>query len=559
MRPAAPEPGAAGRPAAAGEAVGTGLLIARALRDAGTGPIFTLNGGHLWGVYLGAEQEGLRLVDVRHEQTAGFAAEAWARVTRGCGVAAVTAGPGVTNAMSAIATARQNDSPVLFLAGRAPVARWGMGSLQEMDHLPLVSSLTKSAATIERAERAYATAAGAVATALGGRTGPTFVDTPADVLMLDSAAEPGPGDAPAVHPGAAPDPDEVRRVIALLGEAERPAVVAGGSVWWARAEEELVQLAEAADAPVVLNGMARGMLPPDHRLFASRARGVALAEADLVLVVGVPLDFRLNFGQPPVIGAEARIVYVDVDDFRKHRPAAAALFGDLRAALAALAWAARDLPRREAWVERVGAAGRAARAADARLAASAGSPVHPARLVAEVERFCDADAILVGDGGDFVSFAGRLVHRRRPGLWLDGGPYGCLGSGPGHAMAAKLAHPDRQVVLLAGDGAFGFSAMEFEALVRHRLPVVCVIGNNGIWALEKHPMRSLLGTSILADLAPGIRYDRVVEALGGHGELVERPEDIGPALERAFRAGVPACVNVLCDPDAEYPRSSALL
>jgi acetolactate synthase-1/2/3 large subunit len=250
---------------------------------------------------------------------------------------------------------------------------------------------------------------------------------------------------------------------------------------------------------------------------------------------------------------------VDVDDFRKHRPAAAALFGDLRAALAALAEAARDLPWPEAWVEHVGAAGRAAQAADARLAASAGSPVHPARLVAEVERFCDPDAILVGDGGDFVSFAGRLVHRRRPGLWLDGGPYGCLGSGPGHAMAAKLAHPDRQVVLLAGDGAFGFSAMEFEALVRHRLPVVCVIGNNGIWALEKHPMRSLLGTSILTDLAPGIRYDRVVEALGGHGELVERPEDVAPALERAFRAGVPACVNVLCDPDAEYPRSSALL
>jgi acetolactate synthase-1/2/3 large subunit len=185
--------------------------------------------------------------------------------------------------------------------------------------------------------------------------------------------------------------------------------------------------------------------------------------------------------------------------------------------------------------------------------------VHPARLVAEVERFCDEDAIVVGDGGDFVSFAGRLLHRRRPGLWIDGGPYGCLGSGPGYALAAKLAHPDRQVVLLSGDGAFGFSAMEFDTLVRHRLPVVCVVGNNGIWALEKHPMERLLGTSILTDLAPGTRYDRVVEALGGHGELVERPEDIGPALDRAFRSGLPACVNVLCDPAAEYPRSSVLM
>ncbi len=201
----------------------------------------------------------------------------------------------------------------------------------------------------------------------------------------------------------------------------------------------------------------------------------------------------------------------------------------------------------------------AARAADAELAAAGGSPVHPARLVAEVERFVDPDAILVGDGGDVVSFAGRLIHRRRPGLWIDGGAFGCLGSGLGYALAAKLAHPQRQVVVIAGDGAFGFSAMEFDTLVRHRLPVVCVIGNNGIWGLEKHPMQRLLGVSLLTDLAPGTRYDRVVEGLGGHGELVEHPEGIAPALDRAFRSGAPACVNVLCDPRIEYPRSSPLL
>jgi acetolactate synthase-1/2/3 large subunit len=535
-----------------------GELMARALREAAAAPIFTLNGGHIWGLYLGAEREGLRLVDVRHEQTAGFAAEGWARVTRSAGVAAVTAGPGVTNAMSALAAARQNDSPVLLLAGRAPASRWGMGSLQELDHLPLVATLTKSAVTVQSAGDAHAATAEALGTARSRRTGPVFVDAPVDVF-LGSAEEPA-GSAPvAPDPGPPPDPDEVQRVVDLLRQAERPAVVAGGSVWWACAEAELVRFAEAADAPVVLNGMARGMLPPDHRLFASRARATALGEADLVLVIGVPLDFRLGFGQPPLIAEDARLVYVDVDDLRKHRPPAAALYGDLRAALAALAEAARDLPGRTAWVERVGERTRAAQAADAELAASDGSPVHPARLVVEVERLCDPDAILVGDGGDFVSFAGRLVHRRRPGLWLDGGPYGCLGSGPGYAMGVKLAHPDRQVVLLSGDGAFGFSAMEFEALVRHRLPVVCVIGNNGIWALEKHPMQQMLGTSILADLAPGIRYDRVVEALGGHGELVERPADIRPALERAFRAGVPACVNVLCDPEAEYPRSSMLM
>jgi acetolactate synthase-1/2/3 large subunit len=187
------------------------------------------------------------------------------------------------------------------------------------------------------------------------------------------------------------------------------------------------------------------------------------------------------------------------------------------------------------------------------------SPVHPARLIAEVDRFCDPDAIIVGDGGDFISFAGRLIERQKPGLWIDPGPFGCLGSGPGYAMAAKLAHPDRQVVLLAGDGAFGFSAMEFDTMVRHRIPVVCVVGNNGIWGLEKHPMLSMLGVSIAADLGHGTRYDKVVESLGGHGELVDRPDQIRPALARAFASGLPACINVICDPDAEYPRSSVLM
>lgn len=540
------------------EGQATGALIALALAHAGLGPVFTLNGGHLWGLYLGAAEQGLTLIDVRHEQTAGFAADGWARVTRRCGVVAVTAGPGVTNAMSALAAAHENDSPVLFLGGRAPVSRWGMGSLQEMDHLPVVGSLAKSAATILDPEEAYRMTAEAIRLALSRRTGPTFLDLPIDV-SFQSAEPPEATEHLVPEPGSPPDPDEVANVIALLLEAERPAVVAGTGVWWARAEDELARFAEAASIPVVLNGMARGVLPPSHPLFATRARGVALGQADLVLAIGVPLDFRLNFGQAPVIAEGAKLVYVDVDDRRKHLPPAAAIYGDLRSALAHLAEAARDVPPRQDWLQKVTDAGAAAVARDIATAAADGSPVHPARLVAEVERFIDRDAIVVVDGGDFVSFAGRTIHRERPGLWVDGGPYGCLGSGPGYAMAAKLAHPDRQVVLLSGDGAFGFSAMDFDSLVRHRIPVVCVIGNNGIWATEKHPMQRLLGTSILADLATGTRYDRVVEALGGQGELVERPQDIVPALRRAFGSGVPACVNVLTDPDAEYPRSSVLM
>ncbi|TMB76118.1 MAG: hypothetical protein E6J46_12385, partial [Chloroflexi bacterium] len=211
------------------------------------------------------------------------------------------------------------------------------------------------------------------------------------------------------------------------------------------------------------------------------------------------------------------------------------------------------------WVDGLRETETAARARDQAMTQSDSAPVHPARLIAEVDRFADPDAIVVGDGGDFISFAGRLIERRRPGLWIDPGPFGCLGSGPGYAMAAKLARPDRQVLLLSGDGAFGFSAMEFDTMVRHRIPVVCVVGNNGIWALEKHPMQSLLGASVAADLGSRTRYDRVVEALGGYGEMVERPAEIRPALDRAFKSGLPACINVICDPTAEYPRSSVLM
>ena len=536
----------------------TGELIALALKRAGTSHLFTLNGGHIWPILTGATEHGIRIVDVRHEQSAAFAAEGWAKVTRECGVAAVTAGPGVTNAVTALAQAQSGDGPMLVLGGRAPVARWGMGSLQEMDHVAVVKTLTKQAVTLESPEDAFACVLQLMRTALSRRTGPVFMDIPIDVFF-GAADLPEATEHLTSDPGPPPDPDAVRRVAGLVRDAQRPAVIAGGAVWWAHAEDELRRFVEAAHLPTSVNGMARGMLPPGHPLLFSRARGQALGQADLILVVGVPLDFRLNFGQPPVFADDAKIIYVDVDGHRKHRPAEVSILGDVKAALAALAAAADGTPERHDWLEQLRKAEAEARTRDKTMTESDSSPVHPARLIAEVNRFADPDAIIVGDGGDFVSFAGRLIERERPGLWIDPGPFGALGSGPAYAMAAKLAKPDRQVILLSGDGAFGFSAMEFDTLVRHKVPVVCVIGNNGIWALEKHPMQSMLGLSIAADLAPRTRYDQVVEALGGFGQLVDRPEEIRPALERAFKAGVPACINVICDPEAEYPRSSVLM
>ena len=540
------------------DSANTGELVALALKRAGVSHLFTLNGGHIWPILTGATEHGIRIIDVRHEQSAAFAAEGWAKVTRQVGVAAVTAGPGVTNSATALAQAQSGDSPIFVIGGRAPEARWGMGSLQEMDHVEVVRSLTRKAVTLGSPEEAYGLAAECMRTALSRRTGPTFMDVPLDVFF-------GAADVPEATEhltpdlGPPPDLDLVEHAARLIREAERPAVIAGGSVWWAHAESELKALVETAHLPLSVNGMARGMLPPGHPLFFPRARGPALGEADLILVVGALLDFRLNYGQPPVFAEDARLVYLDVDSYRKPRPAEVAIYGDLKAALAALVVAVRGTPERASWLERLREAEATSRRRDEAMTSSDSSPVHPARLIAEVDRFCNPEAIIVGDGGDFVSFAGRLIERPEPGLWIDPGPFGSLGSGPGYAMAAKLAHPDRQVVLLSGDGAFGFSAMEFDTMVRHKIPVVCVVGNNGIWALEKHPMLSMLGVSIAADLGNRTRYDRVVEALGGYGEMVDRPDQIKPALERAFASGLPACVNVICDPGAEYPRSSVLM
>ena len=302
--------------------------------------------------------------------------------------------------------------------------------------------------------------------------------------------------------------------------------------------------------------MARGIVGADRRLAFSRARSIALARADVALVIGVPMDFRLGFGG--VFGAETQLIVADrcTPDRPHPRAVAAGLYGDLPSTLAALA--AANPPDHEEWVAQLRTVETTARAAEAAELADDRTPLHPMRVYAELMPLLDRDAIIVVDAGDFGSYAGRVIDSHVPGAWLDSGPFGCLGSGPGYALAAKLARPDRQVVLLQGDGAFGFSGMEWDTLVRHGVHVVSVVGNNGIWALEKHPMEMLYGYSVVADLRPGTRYDEVVRALGGHGELVSTPEELQPALRRAFESGVPTVVNALTDPAVAYPRRSNL-
>ena len=539
-----------------------GRLIAQRLRAYGVTKLFTLSGGHLFSIYDGCRAEGIDIVDVRHEQAAGFAAEGWAKVTRTLGVAALTAGPGVTNGMSAMASAAQNNSSILVLGGRAPAFRWGQGSLQEIDHVPFVRPLVKLAATPDGTADIPGLVDEAVNASLTPFSGPTFLDFPLDHVFM-TAGEPEPP-RPLPEPWTGPAANGVEQVAALLRDAERPVIMAGTNLYWGRGEHALRALAEELQIPVFLNGLARGCLPADHELFFSRARGYGLASADVALVIGVPLDFRLGFGG--AFAQDADVVFIDVaEPTRVHpRPVAAELYGALPATLEALrvegsGGGAADIPSaRSDWVQAVHATETEKRLEEAPQLRDERAPLHPMRIYGELSQMLDRNAIVVGDGGDFVSYAGRVIDSYEPGCWLDPGPFGCLGAGPGQALAAKLAFPDRQVVLLLGDGAFGFSGLEFDTLARHGVAVVGVMGNNGIWGLEKHPMEALYGYSVAAELSPATRYDKVVEALGGVGELVRSPDALRPALERAFESGRPALVNVLTDPDVAYPRRSNL-
>jgi acetolactate synthase I/II/III large subunit len=535
-----------------------GRLVAKRLRAHGVSKLFTLSGGHLFSIYDGCREEGIDIVDVRHEQSAAFAAEGWAKATREPGVCALTAGPGVTNGMSGLASALQNGSPMLALGGRAPAGRWGMGSLQEIDHVPFVAPVTKLARTAAATAEMPALVDEALRASLEPPTGPTFLDFPLDQVFMEA-------DVDADSPGSLADPvglpaaegEQLERAAELLRGAARPVVMAGTGLYWAHGEHALRALCDELSLPVFLNGLARGCVPADHAMFFSRARSEGLKGADVALVVGVPMDFRLGFGGS--FGEDTQLVVIGSSPPARPHPrgVAAELYGSVAGALDSLRSAVGG-PDRSAWVTELRAVENDKRASEQADLTDDRTPLHPLRVYGELGQMLDRDAVVIGDGGDFVSFAGRVIETYEPGCWMDPGPYGCLGAGPGSALAAKLAHPERQVCLLLGDGAFGFAGLEFDTFVRHGLPVVGIMGNNGIWALEKHPMEFLYGYSVAAELQPRCRYDEVVSALGGQGELVERPEELRPALERAFSSGRPALVNVLTDPSVVYPRRANL-
>jgi len=525
-----------------------GKLVARALRNEGVEVVFTLCGGHVMSIYDGCLDEGIRVIDVRHEQTAAFAADAWARLTGRPGVAIVTAGPGVTNAVTGIANAFRAQSPLVVIGGQGPHNLAGKGALQEMDLLSVIRPITKWQVSITDPARIPEQVAMAFRKAMSGVPGPVYLEMPLDLLFAPWAqAEVR---LPAPYPGRPALPGDEERVAAaaaLLRQAERPVVLIGSQVRWSPKWEVARTFAEKVGAPVYVSGMARGLLEPRWM----RSRKAALAEADVALVFGTPLDFRLNYGGAPVWNDACRLIQVDLDPAEpgRNRDADVAIPGDTAAVMAqmlALGDLGADRPERRQWLERLQAEEERRLARMQPGLTSAASPVDPLRLCAEIDQALPDGAIVIGDGGDFVATAANVLRvRRYPAGWMDPGPLGTLGVGMGFAMAARLAHPDAPVLLLLGDGTAGLNLMEVEAAVRQNLPFVVVIGNDAAWTQIRRGQVEMFG----ADRAPATaldhaRYDRVAAALGARGEWVERPDDVGPALQRAFASGKLTVINV---------------
>jgi acetolactate synthase-1/2/3 large subunit len=526
-----------------------GHLVAASLKHEGVDHLFTLSGGHIAPIYDGCVDEGIRIVDFRHEQAAAHAADGWARVTGRPGVAAVTAGPGVTDAVTGIANAMYANSPMLVLGGKSPLAELEMGSLQDMDHVSLVRPITKWARTCWETRRIadYVTEGFRHATA--GRMGPVFLDIPMDVQL--NVWPPGLELPERYRTEARPlgDPDLVRDAVRVVREAEHPIVFAGAGVRWSGAHDALAALADALKVPVFLNSLGRGCLPPDHRSFFSAARKYALGKCDAVLALGVDWDFRLGFGRRLPEGAAVVQVDVDASHIGRNRPIDVGIVGDPGKVIEQLLAQGIGAQEEPPWTAEV-------RDEERRLVEEARAgmesdavPIHPQRFAREIRDFLDRDAVVVGDGGDIVGITASILNAHAPGHWLDPGPFGCLGVGPSFAMAAGLAKPGSQVLVVYGDGSFGLNAMEYESAIRQDIPFVGVIGNDGAWGQIKVAQEALYGEgkAPAADLSQEVGYERMVEALGGHGERVTEPGQIRPALERAFDAGVAACVNVVVD------------
>jgi acetolactate synthase-1/2/3 large subunit len=535
-----------------------GKLAARALKQAGVECIFTLSGGHVMAIYDGCLDEGIKVIDVRHEQAAVHAADAWSRLNPGkIGCAVLTAGPGVTDGVTGVANAWRANSPILVIGGQGPFNNLRRGSLQEMDHVAVMKPITKWADTCYATERIPEYIEMGIRHAVSGNPGPSFLEIPMDVLGAevewDDIRFPK---IRTVPPLVMPAQSDIDEALEILARAERPVMMVGTSVKWSNAASAVQKFIEHVHIPTFVNGMGRGAVKPGTPELLNRVRKDAIKQCDVFVCAGVLLDFRLAYGN--TIPADAKIIQVDIENelIGTNRSADAAVVGNLAASFDAMMASIKNGTNTldySTWCKELITKEEALEAAFSAQLNSDEVPIDPLRLCREIRDFvADKDVILIGDGGDIVAQASKVLPVPEENCWMDPGPLGTLGVGMPFALAAQLARPDKRVLIIYGDGAFGLNGFEYDTAVRFDLPIVGIVGVDGAWGQMVRPQAQFYGADrIVATKLNYTRYDKIVEAMGGHGEYCERPEEIGPALARAFASGKPALVNVVMRQDIE--------
>jgi acetolactate synthase-1/2/3 large subunit len=552
--------------------VSGGHLVARALKNEGVDTIFTLCGGHIIDIYDGCLDEGIRIVDVRHEQVAAHAADGYARQTGRLGCVVTTAGPGCTNAVTGIATAFRSESPVLHIGGQSSLTQHKMGSLQDLPHVDIMAPITKFSSGVYSTERVADMISMAARECFNGAYGPSYLEIPRDILdreiPLESARIPMDG-AYRSSVRSIGDPADIERLADILVKSERPAVLMGQQVWACRGHEEAIDFVRGLDIPVYLNGASRGMLPQGDPHHFDRTRSDAFKNADVILIVGTPFDFRMGYGKR--ISDKATLVQIDLSyaTVGKNRDISLGLAGHPGAILSAVAQAASgridDGARkaRQAWMKQLREIEAVKLEKLMPMFKTDQSPIHPYRLAWEINEFLGEDTIYIGDGGDIVTISAQAVRPRNPGQWMDPGALGSLGVGTGFAMAAKLVHPDKEVMCLYGDGSFGMTAFDMETSQRFGAPYLAVIGNNSHMNQIRYGQIAKYGEERgnVGNKLGDVPFSKFGEMIGGYGEEVHEAKEIQPALQRAreaiARTGKCAVVNVWVDPNEYAPGTKA--
>jgi len=554
-----------------GETVSGGNLVAKALKNEGVDTIFTLCGGHIIDIYDGCLDEGIRIIDVRHEQVAAHAADGYARQTGKLGCVVTTAGPGCTNAITGIATAFRSETPMIHIGGQGALTQHKMGSLQDLPHVDIMSPITKFAAGVSSTERIADMVSMAAREAYNGAPGPSYLEIPRDVLdrqiPLSEARIPAPG-AYRASTKSIGDPRDIQKLADILVKAERPAILYGTQVWTARGHNEAINLVRQLNIPAYMNGSSRGMLPPGDPHYFNRTRSSAFGKADVIVIVGTPFDFRMGYGKR--ISKDATLVHIDMDyrTVGKNRDISLGLVGDPGAILQAVADAAtgrtdNGAKKRQGWLDELRAEEVSREEKLMPLFMADQDPIHPYRLAWEINEFLTEDTIYIGDGGDVVTISAQAVQPRTPGHWMDPGALGSLGVGTGFAMAAKLAHPNKEVMCLYGDGSFGMTAFDMETANRFGAPYLAVVGNNSHMNQIRYGQIAKYGEQRgnIGNKLGDVPFSQFAQMLGGYGEEVRETAQIAPALRRAreeiAKSGKSAVVNVWIDPNEYAPGTKA--